>query len=104
MDRTRGYRVSACDYRMSIIQFPGKSPGERILEVCDEAAHLIEDECVRQSQKYVENPALSLTNVGEDALQQMAAWSLARLAEIDATRAIEFTDGFSQWVRHEHGL
>jgi hypothetical protein len=86
---------------MSIIQFPGKNPGERMLEVCDEAAHLIEDECVRQSQAYVENPVLSLTDVSEDALQQMAAWSLARLAEIDATRAIKFSDGFSEWARSE---
>lgn len=89
---------------MNVVEFPTENAGMRMLEVCDEAAKLIEDECVRQSQKYVENPALSLTNVSEDALQQMAAWSLARLAEIDARRSIEFSEGFGRWVRSEHGI
>jgi len=87
-----------------IIKFGKDNESIKICEACEEAAQLIEAEMVRWSQEYIESEYMSLTSVGADALQQMAAWALARLAEQSARDAVDFAMRVSQDINKEYGL
>ncbi len=87
-----------------IIDFTKGHEGKLILEACESAAQLIEDEVVRWSQQYTEPKHLTLTTVGVETLQQMAAWALARLAEQSAVDAVDFAMRVSQDINKEYGL
>ena len=86
----------------NIIQFPGAKHSARMMKACEEAARIIESECVRQTQKHMEPEYLSFTNVSEEALNQMAIWALVAWAHQDATAAIKLANSFVDWARAEY--
>lgn len=87
-----------------IIHFAKDNESIKILEACQEAAKIIEAELLRWSPQPPPPEYLTLTTVGVDTLQQMAAWALARLAEQSARDAVDFAMRCSQDINKEWAL
>lgn len=86
-----------------IFEFGKDNDAIKVCEACEEAAQIIEAEMVRWSQQYTESHNLTLTNVGVDALEQMAAWSIARLAEQSSSEARNFALRLIKDINREYG-